>query len=220
MIAPEQPIVPPRKVGAKRTKQGGHPQKYFLDERGRKLIMDLYDGTKERTDMIQKYMPLVPRKIISKWASELGKGHSRSRSNWTYKEEQVLRQYIGKVSMRQLKIMLGKGRGAIERRAYDLGLYKEYNTDNYTMQDIVLSLGAEDRTIHRWIEKGWLKGRKGIFGFNDDIWVFLPKDIREFILAHPGALNQHKFDWLWVADILSGELGLGGLGPHRKGEST
>lgn len=208
----------PEKVGAPRTKTGGHPQKYFLDDRGRKLIMDLYDGSKERTDLIQKYMPQVPRKIISKWASELGKGHSRSRSNWTYEEEQVLRMYVGKVSMRQLKIMLGKGRATIERRAYDLGLYKERNTDNYTLQDLVLSFGAEDRTICRWIEKGWLKGKKGMFGFNDDLWVFLPKDIREFIFEHPGELNQHKMDWLWIVDILAGDVGLGELGPQRKGE--
>jgi hypothetical protein len=212
------PYRPPEQVGAPRTKSGGAPQKYFLDDKGRKLILELYDGTTERTSLIAKSMPLVPRCIIHRWARELGVAHSRVRSNWTYQEEEYLRKNIGKVTYHHLEKKLKKSRMNIYNHAQELGLIKEKAEDYYSLSDIIVSLHAHEKTVRAWIDKGWLKGRKDASGYN---WVFRNRDIREFIFAHPSEINPRKLDhesWLWIVDILSGEIGIGELGQQMRGE--
>ena len=208
-----------RQVGAPRTHTGGAPQKYFLDDYGRKLIIELYDGTSERTDLIAKAMPLVPRCHIHRWAKELGIAHSRrSRSMWTWEEEEYLRKYFGKVPYSRIEKRLKKSRMNIFNRANELGLCKEKTEDYYSLSDLIVSFNAHEKTVRTWVDKGWLKGSKDASGYH---WMFKNKDIREFIFAHPSEINPRKLDhtsWLWIIDILAGENGIGELGPHRKGE--
>ena len=209
---------PPEQVGALRTRRGGEKQKYFLDDKGRKLILDLYDGTTERVDLIAKSMPTVPRYIIYRWAKELGVAHSRVQSQWSYEEEEYLRKNIGKVSYHHLEKKLKKSRMNIYNHAQEMGLIKERAEDYYSLHDLVVSFGAQEKTIRSWIEKGWLKGKKDASGY---YWIFKSKDIREFILSHPSEINPRKLDrgsWLWIVDILAGENGIGELGKQMRGE--
>ncbi len=206
---PYRPLLPPEKVGA-----SNHPnQKYHLDERGRKLIMDLYDGSKERTDLLQRYLPGVPRRIIQRWACELGKVHSRQ--YWSPEQEQFLRENYNKLSMRKLQNHLKKYHVTIMKKIQEMGLIREDKNDGYTIADLMSIFGVNHNSVKKWIEKGWLKGKKTTTAFQHDIWRFSLNTVRKFILSHPDQLNPHKFDWIAIADILAGENGLGRLDEEK-----
>lgn len=201
-------------VGAPRTSKGGVPQKYFLDDRGRQLINDLYDGSGERLDLLSRQLRL-PRKIVQRFAMQMGK--TRPRGYWEPEQEEFLRKNLRKLSMNELERRLKRHKAAIIRKAYSLGLYKENNGEGYTLADLMIGLGiSSNHKIYEWIDKGWLKGKKVIVALRLEQWYFSSNDIRKFILAHPEQINQHKMDWLWVVDILSGEVGIGELGGKKE----
>jgi hypothetical protein len=210
-------IRPIDQVGAPRTKSGGVPQKYILDDRGRQLIYDLYDGTSERTDLIQKHMPHVPRSIIRMWACQMGKAHSRG-PRWTSEEDKFLKRNLGKLQIQEIAKKLGKGITTVTDRAHKLGLYKK-GREGYTLNDLVLGLGVADKTVRKWAEKGWLKGKKQTIAINRVVWNFTDKNIRDFIFAHPEQINPRKLtneQWIWLVDILSGDVGIGELGGKKE----
>jgi hypothetical protein len=205
--------------GAPRKNKGGMPQKWFLTDREYKLIDDLYDGSKEGIDLLQRQMPHIPRRIVQRFAMQMGK--TRPRGYWEPEDEEFLRKNLRKMSMNELKKHLNKDKITIVRKAHRMGLYRENNGDGYTLADLMLGLGiSNNHKIYEWIAKGWLKGKKTIVALKLDQWNFTAKDIREFVLAHPDQLNQHKFDWLWVADILSGDRGIGRLDNDKYTERT
>jgi len=209
-----RPLIPIEQVGAPRARSGGVPQKWELGDRERRLILDLYDGTPARTDMIQRYLPGVPRKTIREWGRMLGK--AKPRGVWTEEQEQYLRENFGKVSFHQLEIHLKKDRLSILRKIEQLRLRKEDNDDGYTLTDLMAGLGTNNyHTVRRWVDKGWLKGTKRKIGSNEEVWNFSAKAIREFIFAHPQEVDPHKFDWLWIIDILAGDNGIGALDTQR-----
>jgi len=182
------------------------------------MIIELYDGTSERINLIMKSMPLVPRCIIHRWAKELGVAHSRVRSEWTYQEEDYLRKNIGKVTYHHLEKKLKKSRMNIYNHAKGLGLIKERAEDYYSLSDLAVAFNAHEKTVRAWIDRGWLNGSKDASGHN---WIFRNRDIRNFIFAHPSEINPRKLDWeswLWIVDILAGENGIGDLGPYKTGE--
>jgi len=209
-----RPSKPINEVGAPRTKGGGAPQKYTLDERGRRLINNLYDGTTERTDMIQREMPGIPRKIIQQWAGDMGK--TKSRGHWTPKEEQYLRNNFAFMSQRKLQQALKKDRVTIQRKAAQLGLTgrQDPSHQTYTMTELMEVLGMQnDYTVRKWVTRGWLKGKKRKNADHQEVWDFRPKDIRDFIIGHPNEISPQKADWLWLVDILAGNEGVGNLLP-------
>lgn len=212
---PEQPIIPPHLVGAKRTRQGGNNQKYFLDDRGRKLIEDLYDGSNYRTDILQRHIPGVPRRVIQKWARELGKVHPRS--SWSPHQEKLLKENFNKLSMRKLQKLICKHSTSIKSKIAQLGLEREAKGEYYNASQLGDALGIKHDKVISWINKGWLRATKKDTAFAHDVWQISAADIRLFVFNHPGQLDPHRFDWLWLVDILSGEIGIGELGPHRKG---
>ncbi len=214
---PYKPLMPVEKVGARREFGGGKPQKYFLDDRGRRLIMDLYDGTKERLNMLQRHLPGIPRPVICRWAMQLGKVHPRDR--WTKEEEKFLRHNIRTMPMYKIADHLGKDSKTIARKATFLGLYKKGMEDGYSLNALGEALGVyDDAKMQRWIRNGWLKGKKVTTEINQKSWYFTDKDIRAFIIAHPDEVDPRRFDWLWVIDVLMGDRGIGRLDNPVKGE--
>jgi len=217
---PNQPIMPPNEVGALRKAPGGVKQKYILDDRGRQLIIDLYDGSSKRLDMISREMPGIPRSTITRWASRLGKVIPPE-NKWSQEQDDYLRKNIRKKTMSQLERYLRKERTTIVRRARKLDLYKEDDYDGYSMEDLVLGFGfSGDDKIFQWMRKGWIKGHKKLVAFQLEKYYFGEKAVKDFILNHPDQLNPHKFDWLWIADILTGSKGLGRLDEDSYGERT
>lgn len=211
------PLMPPEKVGARRNIPGGARQKWFLKDHERKMIMDLYDGTKSRTDQIQRAMPHIPRYMICRWAMQLGLVPPKDR--WTLEQEKFLRKNLRRMTMKDLAKYLKKDRNSIRRKAVIMGLYKEKKSDGYSMNEFMMGIGVQnDDRVYKWIENGWLKGKKVTTEFSNVAWYFTDKAIREFIFAHPEELDQRKFDWLWIVDILAGDKGLGRLDEDHYGE--
>lgn len=191
-------------VGARRTHQGGRPQKYFLDERGRQLIISGYSNGETLNSIARKLR--VPRGKVSQWAVQLGLSRQSSRP-WSDKEIAYLKRNFYKKDLNELAVRLKRSSGSVRMKAYRLGLSEniEYNKDN-----VAEGLGVHENTVSKWVEKGLLKGKKRGDSPNDK-WQFLDKDLRKFILTYPHEVNPKKFDWLWVADILSGDNGIGRL---------
>lgn len=194
------------RVGARRTAPGGVKQKYFLTPECRQLILDRYDGSSARITELQKILR-VPRAKVTQWAHDMGL--ARTTKRWTQEEIDFLKKNIRKMPLIEIAKHLNKANNTIRRKAHSLGLYKK-RQDEYTLADLATAFGNDERTIRQWVEKGWLKGKKGKTQVSFETWQFSVKNIREFIFSHPDRLNPHKFDWLWIADILSG-YGIGRL---------
>ena len=204
---PTRPIIPPEQVGQRR-KYGGEKQKYFLDDRGRRLIQDFYDGSTKRIDFLERNMPGIPRHVIHRWAKQLGKVTPRDQKTWTQEQDEYLRQHIHTTSMRQLEKYFKKERSSIVRRAHYLKLYREDEYEGYSMEDLVFGFGlAGNGKIQQWIKKGWLKGEKKVIAFKVEKWYFTEKDVHKFIKLHPDQLDPNRFDWLWIHDICFGGVG-------------
>jgi len=183
-------------------------QKWFLDDRGRKLIMDLYDGTTERVTLLEKELR-VPRKVVKRWAGELGVARKPRDINWSIEEIAYLEKHYHRKSMVELSNYLKRSIGAIKYRATMLGLRSH---ENYTGTELKEAFGCKYERIQMWIAKGWIKGfRREKDAQRGDAWQFTEKAIRDFIIAHPNELDQRRVDWLWIIDILAGERGLGRL---------
>jgi hypothetical protein len=203
-------------VGTRRTHPGGRPQKYFLDDRGQKLIMELYDGSKKQTVLIAMKLG-VPDFIVRKWAGKLVKRGF----NWSQEETDFLEENFPKMTPEKIAEHLGRTVNAVRGRMQRMQLYKVCK-NGYTMQDLMLGFGIGDhRKIKQWIDNGWLKGKKLSMidsPARQQHWSFKDKNVRDFIIAHPDQIDQHKIDWLWVVDILAGDKGIGRLDDDRYGE--
>lgn len=203
-------LMPIEQVGARRTGslRGGKPQKYVLDEPGRRLILATYDSSPGCVSELQRRLG-VPRRVVLKWAHELGVARTNER-RWTPEEIQYLEKHLHRTKLENIAKHLGRTKVAVKRKATKLGLRKM--TEGYTMTALCEGLGCLPGRAKLWIEKGWLKGsrRHTDRTTNGDVWMFTDKAIRDFIIAHPGEINPRKMDWLWIVDILAG--GRDGIG--------
>ena len=133
-----------------------------------------------------------------------------AKEKWTLEEENLLRSNFNVISLKDLSGLLKKDKKTVRRKALILGLCENNSFDRYTTEELAMGLGVHEAQIILWVRKGWLKSAR----VNRDL-LFIDKDIRDFIFAHPDQLNPRKFDWLWVVDILSGEYGIGRLDADR-----
>lgn len=204
-----QPLMPLEKVGARRTgiHAGGRRQKYVLDERGRRLILEKYDGTSAAIDELMRYFPGYPRYIIRKWASQLGLARQKE-PYWTEEDEAYLERNLHRKSLGDIARYLGRTKTAVRLKAKRLGVNK--TQEGYTMRGLLMGLGmTSHHRVHYWIEKGWIKAtrRQSERSENVDIWLFTDGAIRDFIKNHPQEVDPRRADWLWLVDILVGGLG-------------
>lgn len=200
------------RVGSARTYQGGAPQKWFLDDRGRRLMVELYDGTTERITLLQRELR-VPRNVVHSWARQLGL--MRAKHTWTPEHIAYLERNFHTKSLDELAKRLHKTRSAVKKKAYMLGLSRK---GEYSMLDLQRGLMCRYERVQMWIQNGWLKGFR-----NDerDTWQFTTKAIRDFIFSHPEEINPRRLTddaWIWLVDLLSVK-GLGRLDEHyERGE--
>lgn len=204
-----------------RTPNGRYNRKYICDDRGRQLIIDLYDGSKARTDELALRLGVSSR-VVMRWAKEVGK-HGFS---WSQEEIDFLEKNFCKMSSEDIARRLGRTIASIRGKMQRMSLFRA-GRNGYTMQDIMLGLGVTDHhKVERWISLGWLKGKKlsiDDYPARQSPWIFTDKAIREFILTHPDQINPRKLDqesWLWIVDILAGKEGLRRLDEDSYGERT
>ena len=109
---------------------------------------------------------------------------------------------------------LGRTKKAVKLKANRLSL-SLVRTSGYTMSDVRLALGCDTKTVQKWIERGWLVGKRQ--GPNSHNWRFTNQNVRDFIIAHPNEIDHRRMDWLWMVDLLVGgnDYGLGSLAEER-----
>jgi hypothetical protein len=188
-------------VGAKRTHGGGNPQKYILNERGRHLMLLLYDGTSARIDELQRRLG-VPRYLVRRWATQMRLTHSRGGSRWRKEDIAYLEKHINTKTLAEIAEHLCRTEESVRTKAYLLGLLER---DAYTLKDVYDGLGSSFTTATKWIDRGWLKGTRRDETSN---WYFSDKQIKDFLRAHPYEIDIRRVDQLWFLDLC-----LGGLGP-------
>jgi hypothetical protein len=198
-------------VGAKRTgiHRGGRHQQFVLDDRGSRLLCELYDGTSERIDRLVQLLG-VPRWKIKKWAMDLGLTCQKE-PRWTPEDEEYLQRNLHRQSVTAIAKHLGRTKVSIKLKAKRLGVNKCHQ-EGYTMRGLCMAFGCDHHKVERWIELGWLRGRRRKTEREDrDVWLFTDRDIRELIKKHPQEIDPRRFDWLWIVDLLCGD-NYGGIG--------
>jgi hypothetical protein len=192
-------------IGAQREGEhrGGIRQKYVLSEQGRLLLLRHYDGTTEKIDWLAKQLGM-PRQIIRRWGSQLGLARQKE-PRWTPEEIAYLENNLSRVSTKAMAERLGRTQTAVKLKAKRLHLNK--TQEGYTMRGLCLGLGCDHHKVQRWMERGWLKGKRRQTERDRDIWYFSDKAIREFVKNHPQEVDPRRCDWLWLVDLLVGGLG-------------
>jgi hypothetical protein len=197
-----QPLMPIKDVGKRRTDKA---QKYFLDDAGRQMILDLYDGKTATVTMLAERLQ-VPRWAIRRWAVHLGLTKIRANKRWTPEEERELEVWLHRMSIKALAEKFGRTETAILRKAALLGLTK--CGEGYTMHGLADALGCARETVAQWVKRGWLKGtRRQTERTSGDIWYFSDAAVRKFIMQHPYEVDPRRAEWGWLVDVLTGGLG-------------
>ncbi len=169
-------------------------KKYFLDDYGRKLILERYDSTPKCITELQRTLG-VPRGMIHKWAAALGVTRRIDR-RWTDAEHAYIAQHCTSQSPAQIAEHLGRSRIAIQTKMRSLGLD---STDGYTLNDVREGLGCCHATSIRWVKQGKLKGTRR--SFDETTWNFTDAQIRDFLRKHPEEIDLSRVDKLWFLDI-------------------
>lgn len=200
-------------VGAKRSYQGGIPQKYILDDEKRRIFIETYANPSVSIDELAKKLGVSSR-VIAKWAKQLGVSRKGERI-WTEDEIKYLRRNFYKKSFEEIALHLNRTAGSVRTKAHRLGLAE---FDGYNKNDLVIAFGVTKERVDKWIRLGWIKCNKSGTSHSDH-WRFIAKNIRDFLVSHPEEIDPRKLDperWLWVVDILSGEVGIGELGGKKE----
>lgn len=202
-------------VGQRRTgpHTGGVPQKWVLDEHSRRLLMAKYDGSSAVIDELEQQLN-KPRWIIKKWASQLGLARQKE-PFWTEEDEAYLERNLHRKSIADIAKHLGRTKTAVKLKAKRLGVNKTLQ-EGYTMRGLCLGLGCDHHKVEKWLERGWIKGRRRKTEraeVQGDVWLFTDKNIRDFVISHPNEIDHRRIDWLWMVDLLAGGdyYGLGTL---------
>lgn len=200
-----QPLRPIEDIGKPRTGSNAGPQKYFLDEPGRRLLLARYDGKSDTITELAKRLA-VPRDAVQYWAREMGLTRQRG-PRWTPEDEDYLRRNLHRSSLGAIAKKLGRTQTAVKLKAKRLGVNK-CGQEGYTMRGLCMGLGCSHHTVLKWLEKGWIKGRhRHTERANHDVWCFSDDAIRKFVKQHPQEVDPRRADWLWLVDILTGGLG-------------
>ena len=187
----------PDQVGARRAHGGGSPQKWMLDERGRRMIIERYDGSSKCIASLQRSLK-VPRYVIRQWARELKltKTKDAGYSHWAPDEIAYLEQHINSKSIEDIAKHLGRSKGAVQIKISTLGIGV---SDGYSLSDISDGFGCSRTTVDKWVKDGKLKGTRRVF--DPTTWNFTEAQIRDFIRSHPEEIDLRRVDKLWFLDV-------------------
>lgn len=154
----------------------------------------------------------VPPHMIREWTTKLGL--RKSERPWTTEEQRYLEKSLPHKTYSEIAIALQRSVPSLRDRAWRCGLSK-WNY-GYTLLQVAEGFGVAHATARRWVERGWLVGKWAHTDRTEeqggDMYRFSDQAIRRFVQSHPQAVDPHKFDWLWLADVLfGGKNGIGEL---------
>lgn len=192
--------------------------KYNPTEEEKQIIRDLYDGSSLRLSKIMRLLDSkYPRWFVRRLARDMGLARTMPR-DWTEEEERYLDENwpaMGlKYLQRGLKRTFGVQRSytAIHLKIKRLALIKDQNEDGFTLRGLQSFLwGGQEQhhIIQRWIQKGWLRGkRRGTLrhkGNGGDMWYFSPEWVRSFIIQHPEEIDLRLVDGPAFIGFLAGD---------------
>ncbi|GAJ03399.1 unnamed protein product, partial [marine sediment metagenome] len=114
---------------------------------------------------------------------------ARSKYKWTPEELEYLSDHYGLVSDKTIACNLDRSVYGVAWAVYRLRLRRKDNL--YTATALARALGiAEPETVIGWVQRGWLKCRKGPVkaGLNR-VWVFNEKTVVKFLRQRPWVVN-------------------------------
>ena len=110
------------------------------------------------------------------------KGYYSSRRNWTEKEIEFLHEKAGRYSISELAKKLGRSENAVKLYRTRHKMPKVW--DNvYTYTLLAQELNRTRRVVRKWVERGWLKGKRSTYAFTygKRAMLFKYNDIIEFL---------------------------------------
>lgn len=123
---------------------------------------------------------------------------------WSEDEDELVQTQAGQWSWSTLGKRLGRSPEAVRARAYALGARAEDWRITLCATTVGQLVGRDPRTVARWIEWGWIRGRKDAGRYH--VW---PSDLRAFVQANP-----HRVSWqraqgcIWeLVNLLTGQWG-------------
>ncbi len=200
-----------QRVGAQRKNPGGQPQKYFLSDEGRALILARYDSQTETITWLAEQLSTpehpLPRWQIRKWAKDLGIARVKDLP-WSEAEVSYLRNSVRRYGLEKIAKALGRSETSVKLKAKRLGIRKIVTGDGYTMRSVCRGLSVDHHQIERWLANGWFWGerrqsrRHG--GQRGDIWYFSEEAIRVLVREHPEEIDLRRVDRTFFIEILLG----------------
>jgi hypothetical protein len=196
-------------VGKKKRKD----QKYILDDYGRRLFLEIYDGEPETLDKLQSYFPTVPRHILSKWGCQLippPQRHGRQRQVWSPDECAFIERHYPQMDIAKIAAKLKRSEAAIMSYAYKHGLSK--NDDGYTLASLCSGLGCSKKTLQDLIQRGELRGKRQRENNDHSAWLFSTTEVQRCIRRNFHLFSPRRIDWHWYNDVcFGGDKGIGEL---------
>jgi len=200
-----------QRVGARRKNAGGEPQKYFLTEEGRALILAHYDSQTETISWLSELLSTpeqsVPRWQVRKWAKDLGIARIKE-PPWSEAEISYLRNSVRRFGLKKIAKALGRTETSVKIKAKRLGIRKLVTGDGYTMRAVCRGLSVDHHQVERWLTNEWFWGerreshRQG--RQRGDIWYFTSDAIRELVRQHPEEIDLRRVDRDFFIEVLLG----------------
>jgi len=194
------------KVGAKRTgpHAGGQPQKYFLEDPGRRLILAVY-GDPDYGSLTESINYLsnalkVPRHVVKKWGRQLGLSRSRE-PQYTEEEVAYLEENAGTIGIAAMAKRLGRTQTAIRVKCKRLRVSRN-TVDGYNAQSLAVVLGCDVHKVLRWIKDKKLRAR---YVKSSDCYYIKRSSARDFIARYPQEIVPRRADWLALHSLLFNE---------------
>jgi hypothetical protein len=163
-----------------------------------------YKGTKVSAIIIgqlikDKYGIDRTKKGIQQKASSIGLA-KKIFTLWDDTEKEQLKSLVGECSTKEISDKLGRTIGSIHNQAYALGLKLAHTNrcEWYTKEDLLHIFGVASESIERWIKQRFINYSK----FNNYIYKFTVKQVRDFIMKYPMELTGRNIDLVQIIDIL------------------
>jgi transposase len=125
---------------------------------------------------------------------------------WTNNEIELLSNYAGTLSIKELAFMLHRTETAVLVKKKRLGI--RFYDNIYVASVVGKELGKSVSTIKKWYQRGWLKGKKAkwksLYGNNPTI--FEEEDIVNFLKEHYKLFDTKKVPNRFFVNIIKNQI--------------
>ena len=193
-------------------------KKHFPTEAELAIIRANYDGSSLRLNKIMRLLGRkYPRWYVRRKARDMGLARVME-PDWTAAEEAYVDDNYPRMGLKALRRgminngMFPRSTTAIHLKIKRMGIVAADLDDGFTkrgLQNLLWGGQEQHHIITRWMENGWLKGkrrgtlRKACQG--GDTWYFDPEWVRAFIIAHPEEIDLRQVDPIAFIRLVAGD---------------